>query len=177
MNEAFKAHFRVHYEALVARGAESSVAAAEALREAHRVVSSQVSATQPSPSATPAAAPTPPLVAKEVLGTCGGEQQKRCSQAPPHDSRMLTGPSPRLTVEDVRELLEECRTSGSFVPTPLIRAVGAFFSDLDALMESFDPGDGVNVGMVVDGEGSVMIKVHDQSRHCKRCGGLPTGLR
>jgi len=159
MNEAFKAHFRVHYEALVARGAERSVAAAEALREAHRVVSSQVSATQPSPSSTPAAAPTPPLVAKEVLGTCGGEQQKRCSQAPPHDSRMLTGPSPRLTVEDVRELLEECRTSGNFVPTPLIRAVGAFFSDLDALMESFDPGDGGNVGMVVDGEGSVIIKV------------------
>ena len=138
-HEAFKSHFKTHYEALVARGTDKSVATAEALREAHRVMSLQAQVPNmpapPTPSAlvAPVAAPSPPaaLAAPAVAPT------------PPRIARTLT-------VEYVQELLEECRQSGSFVPTPLIRAVGSFFSDMDTLMESFEPGDDGNVGMIVD---------------------------
>ena len=42
-------------------------------------------------------------------------------------------------MEYVDELLAECNKTGSFVPTALIRAVGSFFSDMEAIMASFSP--------------------------------------
>lgn len=52
-----------------------------------------------------------------------------------------------LTVAYVRELLDECRSNSSF--TSLIRAVGSFFSDVDALLASFDGGSGTEGSMEV----------------------------
>lgn len=154
-NTIFKTIFKKHFDALAATGIPDNVASAEALEAAWAEIQNAQSATLSSDT-------TPPASTTNLHSGASLEPAKRpfatLSADVPLQNTTIDNPSDEipsnakistisntqyllareLTVEYVQELIAECTQTSVFVPTKLIRAVGSFFSDLDAMLGSFN---------------------------------------
>ena len=140
--DKFKELFTNLYAGNLARGLDHSTATAQALVDADREMRGMVVSTATTVVGGVAPGPSAPGVTEKEMPHPSAEKEAarsapgKMAPPPPPPPRL---PPRELTLEYTKELLAECNSSGTFVPIPLIRAVGSFFSDLDAVARSFEP--------------------------------------